>query len=354
MCVQSGPSSLDGVFLREIQRRWKWPVFSLDGQFLVVSDPPTNTIQVLRACDESFVRSFGQGSLKDPRRLAISPDGTTVLVSDCGLQAVLQYRMDGALVRQIGSHGQAAGKFIEPRGLVVSKAGELFVTDSHNHRVQVFRVSDGTFLRQIGGAKGSGKGQFNMPMDMALSPDEAELLVADYNNHRIQVFRARDGQHLREWGSSGSAHGQFSGPMSVEVTGSGEVVVADMCNKRVSVFDLDGTFRRSINSQSSGLGQFVFKEPCWIAWSPTSRELCVCQLNDPKLQFNFFVDHDVHVYICVNSNMFNTKNQTQIRTIEMHAAHKKTGQLEHEKNAVPDSNIARYSDAAVNRSNTTV
>jgi DNA-binding beta-propeller fold protein YncE len=174
--------------------------YSPDGQFLVVSHGPTNSVQVLRAGDQSLVRSIGQGTLQDPRRLAISPDGTTVFVSDWALNAVCQYRMDGTLVRQIGSKGSAAGQFDGPWGLTVSKAGELFVADKDNHRVQVFRVFDGAFLRQIGGAKGSGNGQFNMPLDVALSPDEAELLVVDLGNHRIQVFCARDGQHLGRQG----------------------------------------------------------------------------------------------------------------------------------------------------------
>jgi DNA-binding beta-propeller fold protein YncE len=261
-------------------------VFSPDGQFLVMSDATSKSLQVLRASDLSLVRTIGHGTLKDPRRLAISPDGFTVFVSDWQLHAVLQYRMDGTLVRQIGgSKGQAAGQVDEPRGLVVSKAGELFVadkSDKYNHRVQVFRVSDGSFLRQIGRAQGKGNGQFNMPLNVALSPNETELLVVDLGNHCIQVFRALDGQYLRGWGSHGSADGQFHDPQSVVVTGSGEVVVADRGNHRVCVFALDGTFRRSIGSQGSGPGQF--EDPFLLAASPTSRELCVSQIGD-RVQF---------------------------------------------------------------------
>jgi DNA-binding beta-propeller fold protein YncE len=268
------------VFSREIKAAWNGMAYSPDGQILVVtSDNSTKSLQVLRASDQSLVRSIGQGTLKYPRRLAISPDGTTVFVSDVELHAVFQYRMDGTLVRQIGSEGQATGQFVWPLGLAVSEAGELFVADSYNHRVQVFRVSNGTFQRQIGGAQGSGNGQLNTPLDVALSPDETELLVVDLCNHRIQVFRARDGQHLRGWGSYGSADGQFHSPNSVVVTGSGEVVVADYNNHRVCVFDLDGTFRRSIGSQGSGPGQF--EGPFVSAYSRHRGELMVIQ-DSPK------------------------------------------------------------------------
>ncbi len=288
MCVivrQAGPSRIEGVFVRELNSDWNGIAYSPDDQFLVVSDRPTKSVQVVRVSDQSLVRSIGQDTLKNPRRLDISPDGTTVFVSDAELHAVLQYRMDGTLVRQIGSKGQAAGQFVQPWGLAVSKAGELFVADTGNHRVQVFRVSDGVYLRQIGGAKGSGNGQFNLPVDVALGPDETELLVVDVCNHRIQVCRTRDGQYLRGWGSCGSVDGRFNLPQSVVVTGSGEVVVADAYNHRVCVFDLDGTFHRSIDSHGSGPGQF--HQPSLLAVSPSSRQLCV-QANSATRRVQFF------------------------------------------------------------------
>jgi tripartite motif-containing protein 71 len=278
---------IGGVFSREFKDLWNGMAYSPDGSFLMVSHSPTMSVRVLRACDQSLVRLIGQGTLNTPRRLAISPDGTTVFVVDYELHVVLQYRMDGMLVRRIGSKGKAAGQFDQPRGLVVSEAGELFVADTANHRVQVFRVSDGTCLRQIGGARGSGNGQFSQPTDVALSPDETELLVADVDNDRIQVCRARDGQYLRGWGRYGSADGQFVGPQSVVVTGIGEVVVADTYNHRVCVFDLNGTFRRLIGSPGSGPGQF--QHPMFLAYSRHRGELMVIQSGAIDAAGNFLL-----------------------------------------------------------------
>ena len=63
--------------------------------------------------------------------------------------------------------------------------------DKDNDRVQVLRMSDGTFLRQIGGARGSRNGQFNFPLDVALSPDETELLVLDLGNLGLHIGLGR-------------------------------------------------------------------------------------------------------------------------------------------------------------------
>jgi DNA-binding beta-propeller fold protein YncE len=60
----------------------------------------------------------------------------------------------------------------------------VFVTDSHNHRVQVFDL-DGQFLSQWG-QYGEGQGEFQCPR--GLSVHNGLAYVADSENHRVQVF----------------------------------------------------------------------------------------------------------------------------------------------------------------------
>ncbi len=59
----------------------------------------------------------------------------------------------------------------------------MYVTDTGNKRVQVFGL-DGTFIRMFGGA-GSGPGQFNEEVGLALDAD-GNVWVADTWNNRIQ------------------------------------------------------------------------------------------------------------------------------------------------------------------------
>ncbi len=157
----------------------------------MVSDAATTLVQVLRASDRSLVLAMRQGTLKRPGRLACSPDGSTVFVSDRELPAVFQYRLDGILVRQIASNRPSAGKFDDPWGLAVSKAGEPFVADSNNHRMKVLRGSDGPLKLQIGGTCGT-QGSWILQFLFEFSffslwdvmlfprPDWIELLVLEY------------------------------------------------------------------------------------------------------------------------------------------------------------------------------
>ena len=57
--------------------------------------------------------------------------------------------------------------------------------DSSNHRIQVFELS-GKFLTKFG-RKGNEMGEFNIPVSAAILND-GSIVVSDINNHRIRVF----------------------------------------------------------------------------------------------------------------------------------------------------------------------
>jgi len=59
-------------------------------------------------------------------------------------------------------------------------------------------------------AKAMVMGSFNTPYGGVAFDGEGNLVVADGDNHRIQVFRYSDGAHLRSFGSAGAGAGQFN------------------------------------------------------------------------------------------------------------------------------------------------
>ncbi|MGE3957244.1 MAG: hypothetical protein AB7H96_11040 [Vicinamibacterales bacterium] len=92
---------------------------------------------------------------------------------------------------------------------------------------------------------------FNRPSDVAW--DKAgNIYIADGmagNVNRIAKFN-KEGNFVKQWGSTGSENGQFSGPKALAVDANGNVYVADSGNKRIQVFDGEGTFK----SQFGGIG----------------------------------------------------------------------------------------------------
>jgi DNA-binding beta-propeller fold protein YncE len=158
-----------------------------------------------------------------------------------------------------GSYGSGSGQFSLPWGVAVDPAGNVYVTDSGNFRLQNERVekftNTGTFITSWG-SLGSGDGQFENARGIAVDP-AGNVYVVDQGGNRIEKFSST-GTFITSWGSLGSGDGQFYGPDEVAVDSSSNVYVTDFYNFRVEKFTSTGTFITSWGSHGSGDGQFNF------------------------------------------------------------------------------------------------
>ncbi len=74
--------------------------------------------------------------------LALAPDGS-LLITAPEQHQIQRYSPDGTLLGRWGSYGTAAGQFRIPVGLTVDRAGNVYVADTLNHRVQKFVLRGG-------------------------------------------------------------------------------------------------------------------------------------------------------------------------------------------------------------------
>jgi sugar lactone lactonase YvrE len=121
----------------------------------------------------------------------------------------------------------------------------------------------GELLREWG-SKGTADGEFQLPGSIALGPDDL-LYVGDQGNSRVQKF-TREGAFVGKWGELGRGPGQFggdespggrfAGPQFVAFDSASNVYTTDAALDRVQVFTPEGAFVTAWGSDTSEPGGF--------------------------------------------------------------------------------------------------
>jgi DNA-binding beta-propeller fold protein YncE len=88
-------------------------------------------------------------------------------------------------------------------------------------------------------------GQFRQPTDVTWDPEGNIFFSDGYINSRIAKYD-KNGRWVKSWGTPGKGEGQLNTPHSIAADAKGNIYVADRGNRRIQVFDHDGTFLRAI------------------------------------------------------------------------------------------------------------
>jgi tripartite motif-containing protein 71 len=187
------------------------------------------------------------GSMSFPDGLAIDPVSGDLVVGDESDDRVDVFTPDGTFVRAFGkdvggagvdvctsscvsgTSSSDSGGFNTPVEIAIDAAGEVFVGDEQNNRIDVLTVTGG-FQRAFGANVG-GAG-----VDTCTTSCAA--------------------------GTFGTAAGELGFPSGVALDGAGNVFVAEESNNRVSVFTTSGTFERAFGGDVGGSGVNVCSSSC--------------------------------------------------------------------------------------------
>ncbi len=147
--------------------------------------------------------------------------------------------IDGTSKKTLIREGKLQGQVRAPRGLFVDAKGMIYVADTGNDRIQIFKP-DGAYDNMFG-ESGSGEGQFRMPSSVAVN-SKGNIFVADTKNKQIKAFSA-DGMFLFAKGPElGSV--MLANPVAVRCDENKNVYILDSVLKKVIVMDSMGKFLR--------------------------------------------------------------------------------------------------------------
>ena len=192
-----------------------------------------------------------------PQYIKLDPHGN-LYVADTGNNKIRIIYSNGTVSTYAGTgaYGSLDGPalnatFYRPFGLELDSSGNLYVTDTVNHKIRII-YSNGTVSTYAGtGASGSLDGPalnatFNHPIGLELD-SSGNLYVADRDKHKIRIIYSNGTvSTYAGTGAYGSLDGPalnatFSNPLGLELDSSGNLYVADRGKHKIRIIYSNGT-----------------------------------------------------------------------------------------------------------------
>lgn len=177
-----------------------------------VADPVRKQIVVFGP-DDAYAAALDVPEPCHPVDVAVHGSELYVLDNDDTPQVVVMNRTNGDVLRTFGELGIEPGQFRIPGSLSVGPEGNVYVSDTHNYRIQKL-TPDGKPV-WCRGAPGYRLGRFGRPRGIRVAPD-GTIYVADGATEIIQMFDG-DGNILMHFGGPGNVPGALVLPATVAI-----------------------------------------------------------------------------------------------------------------------------------------
>jgi sugar lactone lactonase YvrE len=197
----------------------------------------------------------GDGDLAAPRGVALR--GDYIYITDSDNHRVQIYNKVTHIWTPLGGHGSGLGQFERPFGIIAAPNGDLWIADTGNHRIQRYASATGVWASL--GSYGTAAGQFNAPYDLDMDSN-GNVYVADYHNSRVQKMTPAG-----IWSvivTSGSEEGRVRFPSGITIDQNDNIYVSDYDPAgageagRIQKFNSAGDFLMKVGGEQSGQGGF--------------------------------------------------------------------------------------------------
>ena len=226
---------------------------AVDVNYIYVADTENQRVQIFNRNTRDYVAtlggSYGTGNyeFKYPTDVAVDAAGN-IYVADYANKRVQQYNSSRFYQRTYGTTGvsytAADNRFYNPEGVAVGPDGSIYIVEGYGYRLVKLNAA-GVPQWTVGeaGQPGNDNAHFSYLEDVAVGVDGRIYTVEAWSgtlrlggNHRLQIFNP-DGSYYGGFGGEGSDNYQFIGPFGIAIDQSGKVYIADRDNHRIQIYN---------------------------------------------------------------------------------------------------------------------
>lgn len=161
------------VYITDIQKS-KVLIFDMEGKLLQEIGEPGQK----------------NGQFRAPNALTVDKDGNLYVV-DTGNQIIQVFDKDGKFLRVINGNqeGKGTSVFVNPRGIGIDSRGILYVVSNLSHNIYGFDLSDTTGKSLFTfGSNGEANNQFTLPNGLYVDEND-QVYITDTLNQRVAVYK---------------------------------------------------------------------------------------------------------------------------------------------------------------------
>ena len=214
----------------------------------------TSTVDLLKLPPATYLGEVAGVAINSKRHIFIfSRTGQRSTVHGASAAQLFEFGPDGSFIREIG---QNLYGFSFAHTVRIDKEDNIWATDEGTNMVIKFSPA-GKVLMVLGRrpeaveapaeAPRPGEqprtvwGAFNRPTDVAWDLAGNVFIADGYNNSRVVKVDSH-GRWVKTWGTRGKEAGQFNILHTIANDAKGNIYVGDRSNRRIQVFDPEGTF----------------------------------------------------------------------------------------------------------------